>query len=197
MGKGRLEAFSDGVLAIIITIMVLELKIPHGADLAALRPMWPMLASYVVSFTYVGIYWANHHHMLHLVHHVNGRVLWANLCLLFCLSLIPVVTAWVGEHPSAPVPASLYGVVLLMSAGAWLLLQRSIVKLHGRRSELAQALGSDVKGKISPTLYAAGVGLAFVSPWIAEALYVVVAIMWVVPDRRFARASTSQDASAG
>jgi uncharacterized membrane protein len=194
MGKGRLEAFSDGVLAIIITIMVLELKIPHGADLHALRPMMPMLASYIVSFTYVGIYWANHHHMLHLVQKVNGRVLWANLYLLFCLSLIPVVTAWVGEHPNAAVPASLYGVVLLMSAGGWLVLQRSIVKVDRHGSELAGALGSDVKGKVSPVLYAAGIGLAFVSPWIAEALYVVVAIMWVVPDRRFARAATSHDA---
>jgi uncharacterized membrane protein len=187
VGKGRLEAFSDGVIAIIITIMVLELKVPSGADFAALRPVVPVLASYVVSFTFVGIYWNNHHHMLQLVHKVDGRVLWMNLHLLFWLSLIPVVTAWVGANPGAHAPAALYGVVMLMAGVGWLLLQHSIIRLHGEGSQLEAAIGGDLKGKLSALLYTSAIALAFVSAWIAYALYVTVALIWFVPDRRVER----------
>lgn len=188
MGKGRLEAFSDGVLAIIITIMVLELKVPHGADLEALRDHGPIFIGYIVSFTYVGIYWNNHHHLIHLVKKVHGPVMWANLHLLFWLSLLPVTTGWVGEHPHMAWPAALYGIVLLLAAIAYVILQTVIVRDRGD-DELRRELGADWKGKLSPLLYLAGIGLAFVSPWIAEACYVTVAIIWVVPDRRLARAA--------
>ncbi|MET0621417.1 MAG: TMEM175 family protein [Pyrinomonadaceae bacterium] len=184
MGKGRLEAFSDGVLAIIITIMVLELKVPHGVDLAALGPLIPVALSYVLSFIYVGIYWSNHHHLLHAVRHVNGRILWANLHLLFWLSLVPFVTGWMGENHFAAWPVALYGAVLLCSAVAYYILARVLISYHGRDSALAKALGKDFKGKVSVVIYAAAIPLAFVNPWLACALYVVVAIMWLIPDRR-------------
>ena len=184
MNKTRLEAFSDGVLAIIITIMVLELKVPHAPTLAALGELWPVFLSYALSFVYVGIYWNNHHHLMHAVHHVNGRMLWANLHLLFWLSLIPFATAWMGENHFATVPVALYGVALLMPALAWPLLQREIVTLHGRQSLLATAVGRDLKGKLSIALYLAGIGLAFVDRWLACALYLAVALIWFVPDTR-------------
>ena len=189
MGKGRLEAFSDGVLAIIITIMVLELKVPHGSSLEALRPLGPVLVSYIVSFTYVGIYWNNHHHLIHLVRKVGGGIMWANLHLLFWLSLLPAATGWVGEHPHTAWPASLYGVVLFGAALAYLLLQTVIVRDQRDDGVLARELGADWKGKVSPVLYLSGSGLAFVSPWISELCYVTVAIIWIVPDRRLARAA--------
>jgi uncharacterized membrane protein len=184
MGKTRLEAFSDGVIAILITVMVLELKIPHGPDLAALEPFAPLLAVYVVSFVFIGIYWNNHHHLLHLATRITGRILWANLHLLFWLSLIPVVTGWVGENLGAPVPTAAYGIVLLLSGAGFLVLARSIVAAQGPGSALAAALGRDLKGKLSLVLYAAGIGLAFVRPWIADVLYVTVALIWLVPDPR-------------
>ena len=187
MGTGRLEAFSDGVLAVIITIMVLEMKVPSGASLDALRPLGPVFVAYVISFLYVGIYWNNHHHLFHLAEKVGGTVLWANLNLLFWLSLLPWVSGWVGEHPHDPLPAAVYGVLLLFAAFAWLILQRAIVAQGSAR--LAGALGSDWKGKVSPVLYGSGIALAWVSPWISEALYATVALLWIVPDRRFARAA--------
>ena len=185
--KGRLEAFSDGVVAIIITIMVLELKVPHGSDLEALRPLLPVLLGYVLSFVYVGIYWNNHHHLLALVHQVSGSVLWANLHLLFWLSLVPFVTGWMGENGVVPLPMALYGVVLLMAAIAFLILQRAIVRTEGRTSLVATAVGGDVKGKISPLLYAVAIVAAFPAPWVAGGIYVLVALLWLVPDRRFER----------
>jgi uncharacterized membrane protein len=185
MGKGRLEAFSDGVIAIIITIMVLELKVPHGTDLAALSPLWPVFLSYVLSFVYVGIYWNNHHHMLHAVKHVNGRVLWTNSHLLFWLSLTPFTTAWMGENHFAPIPVAVYGVGLLMNAIAYTLLVRSLIKGHGKDSEFAARIGGDRKGYISLALYIAAVLSSFVSEWIALAIYFAVALIWLIPDRRF------------
>jgi len=187
MGTGRLEAFSDGVLAIIITIMVLELQAPHGTDLAALRPLLPVLLSYVLSFGFVGIYWNNHHHMLSCTHRVTGAMLWANLHLLLWLSFVPFVTAWMGEHPFASTPAALYGAVLLMAGVAYLILQRQILRAEGPGSLLAEALGRDLKGKISPVLCALAIGMAFVSPGVAYGLYLLVALMWLVPDRRIER----------
>ncbi|HSS78246.1 MAG TPA: TMEM175 family protein [Thermoanaerobaculia bacterium] len=184
MGKGRLEAFSDGVLAIIITIMVLELRVPHGADLAALRPLVPVLFSYVLSFVYVGIYWNNHHHMLAATHKVNGRILWANLHLLFWLSLVPFATGWMGENHFAALPVAVYGVVLIMAALAYTFLARSLVAYHGQDSALARAMGKDYKGTTSLILYAAAIPMAFVDPRISMTLYVLVAVMWFVPDRR-------------
>jgi len=184
MGKGRLEAFSDGVLAIIITIMVLELRVPHGADLAALVPLVPVLLSYVLSFVYVGIYWNNHHHMLAATHKVNGRILWANLHLLFWLSLVPFATGWMGENHFAALPVAVYGVVLIMAALAYTFLARSLVAYHGQDSALARALGKDYKGTTSLILYAAAIPMAFVDPRISMTLYVLVAVMWFVPDRR-------------
>ena len=184
MGKGRLEAFSDGVIAIIITIMVLEMKVPHESGLEALRPLLPVLFSYVLSFIYVGIYWNNHHHLFHAVRHVNGRILWANLHLLFWLSLFPFATGWIGEHRGEPLPTALYGVVLLMAGLAYTLLARALVAQHGADSTLAKALGRDVKGKLSLALYAAGIALACAMPNAADVLYVAVALMWLIPDRR-------------
>ena len=189
MGKGRLEAFSDGVIAIIITIMVLEIKAPHGTEPSALRPLVPVLLSYVLSFANVGIYWNNHHHMLHATRKINGQVLWANLHLLFWLSLIPVVTAWVGERPEAPFPTSLYAVVLFLAAVAYIMLQSAIVRCNGERSALAAAVGADRKGKVSQIIYLAAIGLAWVRPWIAQALFVVVALIWIVPDPRIEKRS--------
>jgi len=187
MGKNRLEAFSDGVLAIIITIMVLEMKVPHGDSLASLKPMWPVLLSYVLSFIYLGIYWNNHHHMLHAVSRVSGSVLWANLHLLFWLSLVPFVTGWMGENHFAPIPVALYGVVLLMAAVAyWILLQR-LIAAHGENSPLGQAVGSDRKGKGSIVLYLVAIAAAPWFAWLALGLYVVVALIWLVPDRRIER----------
>ena len=184
MGKARLEAFSDGVLAIIITIMVLELKVPHGANLAALAPLVPVFLSYVLSFIYVGIYWSNHHHLIHAVRHVNGRILWANLHLLFWLSLIPFATGWMGENHFAAWPVALYGVVLLFAAIAYFILAHVLISHHGRDSTLAKALGKDFKGKVSVVFYAVAIPIAFVSSWLACGLYVTVAIMWLIPDRR-------------
>ena len=184
MSKGRLEAFSDGVLAIIITIMVLELKVPHGADLAALAPLFPVFVSYVLSFIYVGIYWNNHHHMLHAASQVTGGILWANLHLLFWLSLVPFVTAWMGENHFAPLPVALYGVILFMAACAYFILARTLASHHGSGSKIARALGDDFKGKVSVVIYAVAILLALYLPALAGALYAAVAIMWLVPDRR-------------
>jgi uncharacterized membrane protein len=188
MGKDRLAAFSDGVIAIIITIMVLELKVPHGADWAALRGVAPNFVAYVLSFVYLAIYWNNHHHLLHTVTRVDGLILWANSHLLFWLSLVPAATAWMGENFLAPLPTAVYGVSLLMPAIAYQLLQRAIVHQQGKHSVLASAIGSDVKGKISPLLYAAAVALAFVDAWLSIAIYALVAVMWLVPDRRIEKA---------
>jgi len=187
MSKGRLEAFSDGVIAIIITIMVLELHIPHGADLAALAPLWPKFASYTVSFAFLGIYWNNHHHMLQATRHVDGRILWANMHLLFWLSLFPFATAWTGESHFAPVPVATYGVVQLLAGVAYFILSQVLIARHGADSPLARALGSDVKGRMSMALYVVAVGVAFVAPWISCAIFVAVMIMWLVPDRRIER----------
>jgi uncharacterized membrane protein len=185
--KDRLLAFSDGVIAIIITIMVLELKIPHGAGLDALAGLAPVFVGYVLSFLYLAIYWNNHHHFFHLVRQVDGAMLWANMHLLFWLSLIPFATGWMGENHFAPLPTAIYGLALLMPALAWQGMQWAIIRTHGRDSALAQAIGRDLKGKLSPLLYAAGIGLAFVSTWIAGAIYLLVALMWLIPDRRIER----------
>lgn len=179
-----MEAFSDGVLAIIITIMVLEMKVPHEANLAALRPLIPVFLSYVLSFIYLGIYWNNHHHLLQAVGRVNGRILWANMHLLFWLSLVPFVTNWMGENHFAKLPVALYGVVLLMAACAYFILTRALLSHHGKESTLAVALGRDFKGKISIVFYVVAIPLAFVSPWLACAIYILVAVMWLIPDRR-------------
>jgi len=188
MTKTRLEAFSDGVIAIVITIMVLELRAPHGTDFSELRPLVPVFSSYVLSFVYVGIYWNNHHHMLHAAREVNGRILWANLHLLFWLSLVPFTTAWMGENHFAEVPVALYGGVLLMAGCAYYVLAHALVAHHGADSTLAKAFGADFKGKISVALYAAAIPLAFAATWIALAIYVAVALMWLVPDRRIEKA---------
>jgi uncharacterized membrane protein len=192
MGKNRLEAFSDGVIAILITIMVLELKVPHGDDLATLAPLYPVFLSYVLSFIYLGIYWNNHHHMLHASHQVTGAILWANLHLLFWLSLIPFATGWMGENHFASAPAALYGLVLLMAAVAYWILQRLIIAAQGSDSILQKAVGHDWKGKVSPLLYAIAIPLAFWSQWLSIALYVLVAVMWLVPDRRIEKALKAQ-----
>ena len=184
MKTSRLEAFSDGVLAIIITIMVLELKVPHATELGALKPLLPVLLSYVLSFIYLGIYWNNHHHMLQAIEQVDGRVLWANLHLLFWLSLVPFATNWMGENSFATLPVAFYGVLMLLSAIAYYILARSLVALEGPDSILAIALGKDIKGKISPIIFAIAIPLAFVAAWIACALYVLVVLMWLIPDRR-------------
>jgi uncharacterized membrane protein len=194
MEKGRLEAFSDGVIAVIITIMVLELKVDHvhGADLTALMHLLPEFLSYVLSFIYVGIYWNNHHHMLQVAERTNGAILWANLHLLFWLSLVPFTTAWMGNNPQAPVPTALYGVVLLMAGMAYLVLQKSIIREHGSDSLLAKAMGRDLKGGLSLVLYLSAIGLAFVNTWISDVLYATAALLWLVPDRRIERAVASQ-----
>jgi uncharacterized membrane protein len=184
MGKGRLEAFSDGVIAIIITIMVLEMKVPHGTDLAVLKPLIPVFFSYALSFVYLGIYWNNHHHMLHASHRVTGPMLWANLHLLFWLSLVPFTTGWMGENHFAAWPSALYGVVLLMAAIAYYILQQLIIASQGPDSLLKKAVGSDWKGKASPLMYAIAIPMAFLSHWVSLALYVLVALIWLVPDRR-------------
>jgi uncharacterized membrane protein len=187
MGTSRVEAFSDGVIAIIITIMVLELQVPHETSLQALRPLLPVFLSYVLSFIYIGIYWNNHHHMLHATKLVDGEILWANLHLLFWLSLVPFATAWLGENQLSSVPLALYGGVLLMAAVAYALLQRVIIARQGPDSMLAEAVGRDLKGKGSVVLYIPAIGAAFIEPWIAVSLYVIVALIWLVPDRRIER----------
>lgn len=196
MEKGRLEAFSDGVFAIIITIMVLEMKVPHGEDLAALAPLLPVFLSYVLSFVYVGIYWNNHHHMLQASCRVTGPVLWANLHLLFWLSLFPFATGWMGENHFAPMPTAFYGGVLLMAAIAYWILQTAIVRGEGEDSLLGRALGNDRKGKSSPLLYAVSIGVALWSPALAQVIFVGVALLWLVPDRRIEHAMRERDESA-
>ena len=188
MGKSRLEAFSDGVIAIIITIMVLEMKVPRGGSLEALAPLLPVFLSYVLSFVYVGIYWNNHHHMLYACKKVSGAVLWANLHLLFWLSLFPFATGWMGENHFAAVPSALYGVVLLMAGGAYWVLQQTIIAAEGESSVLKRAVGDDWKGKLSPVLYLIAIAVTFWSPWVAQAIYVSVALLWLVPDRRIEHA---------
>ena len=187
MNTTRMEAFSDGVVAILITIMVLEMKVPHGTDWAALRPIVPVFLSYVMSFIYVGIYWSNHHHMLQMTHHTNGVILWANLHLLFWLSLIPFASGWMGENHFAPMTAAVYGIVLLGAAVAYFLLQSLIIRHQGANSKLKAAVGRDLKGKASVLLYAVAIGLSLVHEWISMAIYVFVAILWLVPDRRIER----------
>jgi uncharacterized membrane protein len=182
-----METFSDAVLAIIITIMVLEIKVPHGTELRALEPLLPVFLSYALSFLYLGIYWNNHHHLLCVAHRVNGGILWANLHLLFWLSLVPFVTGWMGENHLAPAPTAVYGVILLLAAIAYLLLQHAILRQEGPDSTLGAALGNDWKGKTSPLIYAIAIPVAFLRPWMAGALYVVGALMWLVPDRRIER----------
>jgi uncharacterized membrane protein len=184
MKKQRLEAFSDGVIAILITIMVLELKVPHGTDWAALRPLLPVFLTYVLSFIYLGIYWNNHHHMLQAADHINGRILWANMHLLFWLSLIPFVTGWMGENHFAPIPTAVYGIVLLFCGLAYVILQTMLVAAHGHNAKLAAAVGNDRKGKLSVLIYALAIPLAFVNEWIADGLYVLVALIWLIPDPR-------------
>jgi uncharacterized membrane protein len=196
MEKNRLEAFSDGVLAIIITIMVLELKVPHSADLHGLEPLLPVFLSYVLSFLYVGIYWNNHHHMFQSTRHVTGGILWANLHLLFWLSLFPFTTAWMGENHFAATPTAIYGVVLLMAAIAYFILQRTIIAQQGKDSLLAKAIGRDFKGKFSPVCYLAAVLLTVVSPWISCGLYLFVALLWLVPDRRIERILSGKQRAA-
>ena len=192
MHKGRLEAFSDGVVAIIITIMVLEIRAPHSADLSSLQPLVPVFLSYVLSFVFLGIYWNNHHHLLQAAKHVDGRVLWANLHLLFWLSLVPFVTRWMGENSFAAGPVALYGLVLLFAAVAYFILVRALIARHGRDSVLAEAIGSDLKGKISLVIYASAIPLSFVSSFFACALYVLVAVIWLIPDRRIEKILNSE-----
>ena len=187
MGKNRLEAFSDGVLAIIITIMVLEMKVPRGSDIAALKPVLPVFLSYVLSFVYVGIYWNNHHHLLKAIRKVNGAMMWANLHLLFWLSLFPFVTGWMGENHLTPAPTVLYGSVLLLAGIAYKVLQNIIVAAEGRDSKLAAAIGRDAKGRLSPLLYAVAIATAFFRPWIAGCIYILVTLLWLIPDRRIER----------
>jgi uncharacterized membrane protein len=187
MEKNRLEAFSDGVLAIIITIMVLELKVPHGSDFATLQPLLPVFLSYLLSFVYVGIYWNNHHHLLKACRRVNGGILWANLHLLFWLSLFPFVTGWMGENHFTPLPTALYGAVLLLAAIAYYILQSRILADHGPDSELVASFGKDWKGKLSPFLYAIAIVASFFGPWLATVIYLSVAVVWLIPDRRIER----------
>jgi uncharacterized membrane protein len=192
--KGRLEAFSDGVIAIIITIMVLELKVPHGTNFTALTPLFSVFISYLLSFIYIAIYWNNHHHLIQAAKQVNGRILWANVHLLFWLSLIPFVTAWMGENQFAPAPVALYGMVLLLNAIAYFILSSTLIAYEGRDSELAIAIGRDFKGKISLILYVAGILLCVVNSWLACGIYAVVAAMWLIPDRRIEKI-TARDSS--
>ena len=195
MNKGRLEAFSDGVLAIILTIMVLEIKVPHGADFAALKPLLPTVLSYVLSFLYIGIYWNNHHMMLAGTTKVSGTILWANLHLLFWLSLVPFVTGWMGENHFAPATLAGYGVILLMAGLAYWILQNSLIAVGGPNSVLAQAIGRDLKGKSSPPLYCLGIAASFWNTWVAGGIYVAVALMWLIPDRRIERTLAGNDIS--
>jgi uncharacterized membrane protein len=198
MGTGRLEAFSDGVLAIIITIMVLDLRVPEGESaLASLHAVWPKFVSYVLSFIYIGIYWNNHHHMLHVTRRVIGAVLWSNLDLLFWLSLVAFATSWVGENHFAPAPMALYGFILLMAAIAYYILQMALKSADGPQSLLASALGTDLKGKMSPVLYLIAIAVAFVRPAISGAIYVLVALIWLVPDRRIERVIAARHESLG
>ncbi len=190
MSKGRMEAFSDGVIAVIITVMVLEMKSPHGVHPAALRPEIPVFLSYVLSFVYIGIYWNNHHHLLHATQRVNGATLWANLHLLFWMSLVPFTTSWMGENHFSTWPVALYGAVLLLAGVAYLILQKALITLHGPDSTIAKSIGRDMKGKISFVIYAAAIPLAFVHTWAACACYIVVAVIWLIPDRRIERALT-------
>jgi uncharacterized membrane protein len=192
MGKGRLEAFSDGVIAVIITILVLEIKVPHDAQPDALAPLVPVFLSYVLSFVFIGIYWNNHHHLFHAVHHINGATLWANLHLLFWLSLVPFATGWMDENHFAPLPVAAYGVVLMCAGIAYFILTRVLLRSHEQDSLLAKALGNDLKGKLSVLIYAAAIPLAFVHPLIACALYVLVAAIWLLPDRRFEKLLAAQ-----
>ena len=184
MTKNRLEAFSDGVLAIIITIMVLELKIPHGDSFEALKPLLPLFLTYIMSFVYLGIYWNNHHHLLHTVVRIDGKILWANLHLLFWLSLVPFVTGWMGENHFASLPTAVYGIIMLFAAIGYTILQRTIIVSHGSDSKLAEAVGEDFKGKLSMILYAAAIPSAFIEQWISDAIYITVALMWLIPDKR-------------
>jgi uncharacterized membrane protein len=184
MGKGRLEAFSDGVIAIIITIMVLEMKVPHGDSLSSLKPVLPVFISYILSFINIGIYWNNHHHMMHAVKHIKGTVLWTNIHLLFWLSLIPFVTGWMGENNFTTWPVVMYGIVLFMAGVAYYFLAHCLAGLHGKDSTLAAALGRDWKGKLSVVIYAVGIGLTFINPWLGLAMYALVAAMWFIPDKR-------------
>ena len=196
MEKNRLEAFSDGVLAIIITIMVLELQVPTGSDIAALKPLLPIFLTYALSFIYLGIYWNNHHHLLKAAHKVNAAMMWANLHLLFWLSLFPFVTGWMGENHLTTAPTALYGAVMLLAAVAYYILQSVIVAQQGPDSKLAKSIGRDFKGKASPVLYAVAIGMAFFEPWISGCLYVLVALMWLIPDRRIARVVDEPGSSA-
>jgi uncharacterized membrane protein len=196
MNKTRLEAFSDGVIAIIITIMVLELKVPHGESADTLKPLLPVLLSYVLSFIYLAIYWNNHHHMLHTLHKVTGPILWANLHLLFWLSLIPFTTGWMGENHFAELPTALYGIVLLMAAVAYFILQTMIIASQGRESLLRKAIGGDWKGKLSPVLYLVAIIASFGSHWVAKAIYLLVALIWLVPDRRIEKVLLQREGSA-
>lgn len=191
MTKGRLEAFSDGVIAIIITIMVLELKVPHGETLQDLLPLWPVFLAYVLSFVHVGIYWTNHHHMIHAVKHVTGGALWANLHLLFWLSLVPVTTEWMGETHFSTMPVAVYGIVMLMAAIAYYILAHCLIAIHGRDSDFAKALGGDAKGIFSAVAYVVAVPAAFITPIISVGIYIVIAAIWFIPDRRFERALSS------
>lgn len=184
MSKGRLEAFSDGVFAVIITIMVLEMKVPHGTDFTALKSVVPVFLCYVLSYIYVGIYWNNHHHLLHAADHVSGGILWANLVLLFCLSLAPFTTAWMGENHYAPLPVAAYGVMLLSAGIAYFVLTKSLIAHHGKDSVLATSIGNDWKGTVSVLVYVLAIPLAFVRPWLACVCYSLVALMWLLPDRR-------------
>ena len=193
MNKNRLEAFSDGVLAIIITIMVLELKIPHSAEFSALKPIFPLFLSYLISFIYIGIYWNNHHHMMHAVEMVSGKILWANLHLLFWLSMVPFVTAWMGENHFAPTTLALYGMVLLMAAIAYYILEMSLIHHHGPDSLLSKAVGKNKKGQWSVALYIIGISTSFFSQWISGAMYILVAIMWLIPDMRIEKAVEEKD----
>ncbi len=187
MGRGRLEAFSDGVIAILVTIMVLDLRPPAGHTFADLSPLLSRLLVYVLSFTFVAIYWNNHHHLLQLVEHIDGRVMWANMALLFCLSLTPAATSWMGTHANDTAPVAVYGIVLLAAAVAYFVLTRALLVTHHAHSALARAIGADWKGKLSAAAYAVAIGVAFVVPWVAIAIYIAVAVVWVVPDRRISR----------
>ncbi len=184
MGKGRLEAFSDGVLAIVITIMVLEMKVPHGDDWASAKSLLPVFLNYLLSYIYIGIYWNNHHHLMHIIHKVNGKVMWANNHLLFWLSLMPFTSRWMGEYHFSPLPTAFFGVVLFMAGFAYYILEQSLIRLHGKEGTLAKAVGNDFKGKISVFMYALAIALAFVQSWISIALYALVAVIWLIPDRR-------------